>query len=173
MNTNLKAFIRDIPDFPQQGIDFRDVSPLLGNPEAFRDVIKRFRLEWDGDIDAIAALDARGFLFGGALAFVLALPLVMLRKKGKLPGETIGIEYGLEYGTASLEVQMGTFAPGSRVLVIDDLLATGGTAAAAVTLVEQSGACVAGCAFVVELVALRGRRMLGDYRIQSLVAYGE
>ena len=74
MNTNLKAFIRDIPDFPQQGIDFRDVSPLLGNPEAFRDVIKRFRLEWDGDIDAIAALDARGFLFGGALAFVLALP---------------------------------------------------------------------------------------------------
>ncbi len=173
MNTDLKAFINDVPDFPQQGIVFKDVSPLLGNPEAFHDVIECFRLEWSGDIDAIAALDARGFLFGGALALVLGLPLVMLRKKGKLPGDTIGIEYGLEYGTASLEVQQGTFAPGSRVLVIDDLLATGGTAAAAIALVERSGACVAGCAFVVELVALCGRRMLGDYRIQSLVTYGE
>ena len=173
MNINLKDFIDVVPDFPKEGILFRDVSPLLGNREAFSWVIDRISDRWNGNIDVIAALDARGFIFGGALAYASGTPMVMLRKKGKLPGDTEGISYGLEYGSDILEVQSDSLASGSRVLVIDDLLATGGTAAAACALIERLGAVVAGCSFIVELADLGGRQALRGREIQSLVSYGE
>lgn len=171
MQIDLKGFIRDVPDFPKPGIMFKDISPLLRSPEAFVASIEMVRAEWEGKIDAIAALDARGFLFGAPLAIAMQIPFSMLRKKGKLPGETIGVSYDLEYGSAELEVEGGAFAPGARVLVVDDLLATGGTAAAACALVGRSGAQVAGCAFVIELMELGGRGLLKQYAVQSLVAY--
>ena len=166
----LKEYIRDVADFPKEGIVFKDISPLLGTPAALREAIDRIRDRWTGKIDTIAALDARGFIFGGMLAFQMGLPLVMLRKKGKLPGKTMQVAYDLEYGSAILEVEADALPRGCRVLVVDDLLATGGTARAACQLIEVCGAKVAGCAFVVELAALEGRKILDRHAIQSLVA---
>jgi adenine phosphoribosyltransferase len=165
----LKDYIRDVADFPKKGISFKDISPMLKEPRVLRKAVKRIGSEWAGEIDAIAALDARGFIFGGMLAFDMDLPLVMLRKIGKLPGVTIQVSYDLEYGSAILEAGVDAFSKDSRVLVTDDLLATGGTANAACRLVEACGAKVAGCAFVVELEALEGRKILAGRRIQSLV----
>lgn len=173
MPIDLRSFIRDVSDFPKPGITFKDISPLLRSPEAFAMSIEIMRAKWDGRIDAIAALDARGFLFGAVLASSMRLPLSMLRKKGKLPGETVGVSYDLEYGSAELEVQVDAFTPGARVLIVDDLLATGGTACAACSLVERSGANVAGCVFVIELPVLGGREVLGAYTVQSLITYEE
>ena len=169
----LKDYIRDVADFPQKGIVFKDISPLLGSPAALREAIDRIQDRWTGKIDAIAALDARGFIFGGMLAFQMGLPLVMLRKKGKLPGITRQVAYELEYGSAILEIEADALPHGCRVLVVDDLLATGGTARAACQLIEVCGAQAAGCAFVVELEALEGRKILDGYSIQSLVACQE
>lgn len=168
----LKDYIRDVPDFPKEGIVFKDISPLLKEPEALREAVGRIKASWAGKVDSIAALDARGFIFGGILALEMGLPLVMLRKKGKLPGATRQVSYDLEYGSAILEAGIDAFACESRVLVIDDLLATGGTAKAACELIEACGAVVAGCAFVIELEALEGRKTLDGREIQSLVAYG-
>ena len=168
---DLRDFIKAVPDFPKKGILFRDVTPLLYEPEALAEATERFAKEWEGKIHAIAALEARGFIFGTALAIRLALPLVIVRKKGKLPGETEAVTYGLEYGKDTLEVQKGAAAPGMRMLVVDDLLATGGTAKAACTLLEKIGARIAGCAFVVELEGLGGREILAGYTIQKLLAY--
>jgi len=168
---DLKNFIKAVPDFPKKGILFRDVTPLLYSPKAFAETTEQFATEWRGKIDAIAALDARGFIFGTALAIRLALPLVIVRKKGKLPGETEAISYGLEYGKDTLEVQKGAVTPGMTVLVVDDLLATGGTAKAACELIEKIGGKVVGCAFVVELEGLGGREALADYPIQKLLSY--
>jgi adenine phosphoribosyltransferase len=173
MQFDLKEYIRDVHDFPIAGIVFKDISPLLGNHGALTETVTRIGDRWGGKIDAVAALDARGFIFGGMLAFKLGLPLVMLRKKGKLPGATIEVAYGLEYGTAVLEVQADTFDPGARVLLVDDLLATGGTAAAGCALIEKSGAIVAGCAFVIELAELGGRKALLGREVQTLVSYEE
>jgi len=150
---------------------FRDITPLLENPVAFYEVIKRFAEHWHGAIDAIAALDARGFIFGGALAIELGAPLVLVRKKGKLPRTTVSVSYGLEYGSDVLEIHADSLAHGARVLVLDDLLATGGTAQAACSLIKELDAHVAGCAFVVELARLGGRAVLADYDIQTLVRY--
>lgn len=171
MNIDLRNFIHDVPDFPKEGILFKDVSPLLKNPGAFAHALGKISDEWEGHVDAIAVLDARGFLFGGVLAYTMGLPMVMMRKKGKLPGKTLEVTYDLEYGSATLEVQEGAFDPNARVLIIDDLLATGGTAAAACDLVEKSGASVEGCAFIVELSTLDGRGILAGRKIQALVNY--
>lgn len=169
--TTLKAYVRDVPDFPKRGIVFKDIAPLLANPAAFAGVIEELAKRWDGKIDAIAALDARGFLFGGALAARMQVPLGMVRKKGKLPRAAFQMAYGLEYGEAVVEMQDEAFAHGARVLVLDDLLATGGTAAAACALVKKVGATVAGCAFIIELAELDGRAKLGGYVIDSLLTY--
>lgn len=173
METNLKQFIADIHNFPNEGIVFKDISPLLKNPVAFANAIGQMHNQWFDKADVIAVLDARGFLFGGPLAYSLGLPLVMLRKKGKLPGETVGVSYDLEYGSAELEVQAGAFNPDSRVLVVDDLLATGGTAAAACNLIEKCGAVVLGCSFIAELSALNGRKLLKGREVHALVNYEE
>ncbi len=170
---DLKDYIRTIPDFPKKGIMFRDVTSILEEPEAFGEVICEMADRWDGEIDAIVALDARGFVFGGPLAIELGVPLVLARKKGKLPGKTQSVTYALEYGIDTLEMHEGSLEPHSHVLVVDDLLATGGTAFAACELIEKMGAKVVGCAFVIELVGLGGRRKLGKYEIHSLVTYEE
>lgn len=173
MLVNLRNFIRDVHDFPKKGIVFKDISPLLGSPIVFANAIEQIHHKWDGKVDSIAALDARGFIFGAALAYSLRVPLVMLRKKGKLPGNTREKSYSLEYGTATLEVQENAFELGDRVLLVDDLLATGGTARAGCDLIEMSGAQVAGCAFIIELSALGGRDILAGREVQTLVNYEE
>lgn len=167
----LTRFIRDIPDFPKEGIVFRDVSPLLRQPEAFAMTIDSLAKELR-DADGIAALDARGFIFGAALAAKFALPLVLVRKQGKLPGSTIATSYELEYGEGVLEIQTESLH-GMHLLVVDDLLATGGTAAAACRLIEKAGATVSGCAFVIELAALGGREKLKGYRVSAAAIYEE
>lgn len=168
---SLKQFVRDVPDFPKQGIIFKDISPLLGNPQAFRNVTHSFAEYWQGKVDAIAALDARGFIFGGALAVEMGVPLALVRKKGKLPSKSVSISYSLEYGESVLELHEDAFSPGMRVLIVDDLLATGGTAAAAHALVKRTGASVIGYAFVIELLLLGGRSKLGDSEVNSLITY--
>ena len=168
---HLKQYLRDITDFPKKGIVFKDISPLLGTPQAFHEVIDSLATYWNSRIDGILALDARGFIFGSALAYKLGVPLKLARKKGKLPGNTMRVSYGLEYGADVLEVQEDSFQGGVRVLIVDDLLATGGTAKAACTLVEVLGATVAGCAFVIELSELDGRMKLEGYEVQSLITY--
>jgi adenine phosphoribosyltransferase len=169
---DLKQWIRDIPDYPKPGILFRDLTPLLAHPPAFRYVtdslVERYR---PGRFDAVAVIDARGFLFGSPVAYQLRLPLIPLRKANKLPPETVGVEYALEYGHARIEMKATALSPGQRVLIVDDLLATGGTAAAAAKLVRGRGASVGAAAFVVELSALDGRKLLPGIEISSLVTY--
>ncbi len=167
----LKKFIGSVPNFPKKDIVFKDISPLLANPDAFKSVIETFALNWNKKIDAIAGLDARGFIFGSALAFSLGVTFVMVRKRGKLPGATHQVSYGLEYGSDVIEIERSAFVTGARVLIIDDLLATGGTAAAAASLIETAGAVVAGFAFVIELSELDGRKKIGNYSIDSLIVY--
>jgi adenine phosphoribosyltransferase len=168
---DLKSFVRDVPDFPKPGILFRDITPLLSSPSAFEETVDLMAEEWEGKVDAIAALDARGFVFGAPLALKLKLPLILVRKKGKLPGKTIGISYGLEYGKDSVEVSVDTLPKSGRVLVVDDLLATGGTANAACSLLEKAGLEVAGCAFVIELLELSGKEVLAGRKTTSVISY--
>ena len=167
----LKNLIRIVPDFPKPGISFKDISPLLADPDAFKSVIEALAKNWTGKVDAIAALDARGFVFGSALAIALGVSFVMVRKKGKLPGAVNQVSYGLEYGTDVLEVAADAFSPAMRVLIVDDLLATGGTAEAAVRLVEAAGALVTGIAVVIELSELNGRQKLAGYDVDALLVY--
>src|SRR5438309_1446435 len=149
---DLREWIRDIPDFPKPGILFKDITPLLAHPAAFRAAIDRLAGAFAGrSIDVIAAAEARGFLFGAPLALDLNVPFVPIRKPGKLPYATIALEYQLEYGTDRLEVHTDALAPGLRVLLLDDVLATGGTMRACCDLVESTGAQVVACAFVLEL----------------------
>ncbi len=167
----IRRLIKDVPDFPKKGILFRDITPLLKDPDALRDVVEHMAAAWWERVDAIAALDARGFIFGTALAFHMELPLILVRKKGKLPRKTESISYGLEYGKDTLEIHTDAIRIGMRVLVVDDLLATGGTAKATCTLIERLGGEVAGCAFVVEVTGLGGRQVLANYDIYSRVVY--
>ena len=167
-----RRWIRDIPDFPKPGILFKDITPLLAHPEAFQGVIDRLADRYSGvGIDTIAAAEARGFIFGAPLALKLGAGFVPIRKPGKLPYATVALEYQLEYGTDRLEVHTDAFAPGRRVLLLDDVLATGGTMRACCDLVEQTGATVVGCAFVLELTFLGGRQRLTPYEVTSLIAY--
>jgi len=169
---NLKDYIRDIPDFPQPGILFRDITPLLRNPAAFNHTIDRLAEKYrDWPLDAIVAIESRGFIFGAPLACRLDKPLVPVRKEGKLPGDTIASEYFLEYGSNTVEMHKGDVGPGDRVVVIDDLLATGGTLAAAANLVEESGGEVSGMGLIIELEDLGGRNALGAYDVFSLIQY--
>ncbi len=171
---DLRDHIRDVPDFPKPGILFRDITPLLAHPAAFRHSIQMFVDHYrDSGIKAIAAAEARGFIFAAPLAIELNCAFVPVRKPGKLPFETESFHYELEYGTDTLEIHTDAFQKGDRVLLIDDLLATGGTMGACARLVENSGAEVVGCAFAIELTALNGRSKLGKYDIFSLVSYDD
>jgi adenine phosphoribosyltransferase len=174
MTVDLGAKIRDIPDFPQPGIVFKDIMPLLADPEAFRaavDGLAEFARPRRPDL--VMGAEARGFILGGALALELGCGFVAARKPGKLPWETVSAEYELEYGTDSLELHADAIAAGARVLVHDDLLATGGTAHAKVELVEKLGGEVVGIAFVIELAFLHGRDKLAGYDVHSLITYSE
>ena len=169
---DLKNWIRDVPDYPQPGILFRDLTPLLADPKALKFAVDSICETYAGKkIDAIAAIDARGFWFGSPVALNLDAALVPLRKPGKLPPETVGVDYDLEYGSARLEVRSDAFNAGMNVLVVDDLLATGGTAAAAGKLIEQLGASVEAFAFVVELTFLNGRAALEPHSVNALIQY--
>ena len=169
---DLKNWIRDVPDYPQPGILFRDLTPLLADPQAFKYAVDQIAEAFAGKkIDAVAAIDARGFWFGGPIALSLDTALVPVRKPGKLPPETVGVDYDLEYGSDRLEVRADAFKTGMNVLVVDDLLATGGTAAATGRLIEQLGATVEAFAFVVELSFLNGRAALEPHSVSALVEY--
>jgi adenine phosphoribosyltransferase len=168
----LRDKIRDIPDFPKPGIIFKDITPLVKDPSALRLTVHQLLQPFLGrDITVVAGMEARGFIFGSLVAWELGLPFVPLRKPGKLPYDVQSVSYDLEYGSASLEAHIDAFNANDRVLLIDDLLATGGTAKASCELVEQLGAKVEACAFVVELDFLEGRRKLGDYEVHSLLHY--
>ena len=168
----LKAFVRDVPDFPQEGIVFKDLMPLIGNAEAFRSTIEHLA-EWSRprSPDVILGAEARGFIFGGALAYELGCGFVPARTPGKLPWEKIRATYELEYGSDSLEIHSDAIQPRARVIVLDDVLATGGTARAKVELVEQLGGQVVGALFVIELTFLSGREKLDGTDVHALIAY--
>lgn len=169
---NLKQLIRNIPDFPKPGIQFKDIESIVENPNAFAYVIDQFAIAMRAHkVDKILALDARGFLFGAALAHQEKVPMVMARKKGKLAGECVSESYALEYGDAEVELQKTAVSAGDNVLIIDDLLATGGTAKAAAGLVNKVGGVVALFAFVIELDGLNGRDQLDGVDIVSLVNF--
>ena len=169
---DLAEYIRDIPDFPKPGILFKDITPLLAEPAAFQSAIDRMYDQYSArPIDAIAAAEARGFLFAAPLALRMKKPLIPLRKPGKLPFRTYSLKYDLEYGSAELHMHIDGVADGARVLLVDDLLATGGTMRAGCQLIEKAGGKVAGCAFLVELSFLHGRDVLGPHEVFSLIHY--
>ena len=172
MTAPLASYIRNIPDFPIPGIQFKDITTLLRNGEALQQAIDGFVSRYrDQHIDAIVAIESRGFLFGAPLAYNLGIGLVPVRKVGKLPADTYQIEYALESGTATLEIHKDAFQPGARVVVIDDLLATGGTIAAACELATKAGATVVEAAFLIELAELKGREKLQGYDIFAQITY--
>ena len=168
----IKEAIRDVPDFPKPGILFKDITPILDDPKLFQATIDLFttRAE-EQNVNKIAAIDARGFLFGGAVADRLGLGLVPIRKQGKLPYKTYEETYDLEYGTATLAIHQDAFESGDRVLLLDDLLATGGTALASAHLIEKAGGTVAEIDFLVELSFLNGREVLGEYEVYAPVLF--
>jgi adenine phosphoribosyltransferase len=173
-NADLAGRIRDIPDFPKRGIVFKDIMPLLADPESLRETVERLaEFAEPRRPDLILGAEARGFILGAALAYRLGCGFVAARKPGKLPWRTISAKYALEYGFDALELHADAIKPGARVLVHDDLLATGGTARAKVDLVEQLGGTVVGLAFVIELQFLNGREKLAGYDVFSLVLYAE
>jgi adenine phosphoribosyltransferase len=173
-NVDLEAKIRDIPDFPKRGIVFKDIMPLLADPEALHETVERLA-EFAGPRkpDVVLGAEARGFILGAALAYRLGCGFVAARKPGKLPWRTISAKYALEYGFDALELHADAIAHGARVLIHDDLLATGGTAKAKIDLVEQVGGTVVGLAFVIELEFLNGRDKLQGYDVCSLVQYAD
>lgn len=169
---DLKALIRDIPDFPKDGILFRDITTLLQNSDGFNHVINRLAETYaDHDIDYVAGIESRGFIFGTPLAYRLSSGFVPIRKPGKLPAAVHTMEYELEYGTDRLEIHQDAIPSGSRVLIVDDLLATGGTAAAAAQLIDKTGAELFGFAFIIELMALAGRSKLPEVPVNVLIQY--
>jgi adenine phosphoribosyltransferase len=169
---DLKRFIRDIPDFPKPGILFRDITPLLGNAAALKETVSRMADPFRGNqIQAVVAAEARGFIFAAPLAIELGAGFVPVRKPGKLPFDRHSFRYDLEYGSDTLEMHIDGVAAGARVLVVDDLLATGGTVGACVKLLEKTGADIVGCAFAIELVALGGRAAVAPHPVFSLIQY--
>ncbi|NCJ06521.1 adenine phosphoribosyltransferase [Synechococcales cyanobacterium C] len=169
---DLKSLIREIPDFPKPGILFRDITTLLQKPEGLSYVIDVFAEEFaDQSIDYVAGIESRGFIFGAPLAYKLGAGFVPVRKPGKLPAAVHSMEYDLEYGTDRLEMHQDALHPGSRVLIVDDLIATGGTAAATAKLVEQCDSTLVSFAFIIELTALEGRQQLPDVPISCLLQY--
>ncbi|MBI3298342.1 MAG: adenine phosphoribosyltransferase [Elusimicrobia bacterium] len=168
----LKSLVREIPDFPKKGIGFKDITPLLKDPKAFGAMVDAFVSRWQGrGITRVAVIESRGFLLGSAIAHRLEAGLIPIRKKGKLPWKTHQASYELEYGTDSIEVHQDAAGEGDSVLVVDDVIATGGTAQAACALVETLGAKVAGTAFLIELAFLKGREKLPGRDVQALIVY--
>jgi len=167
----LKKLIRDIPDFPQPGILFRDITPLISDAHGLAAVVDQIAEPWLGKVDRVLGIESRGFIVGAPVAYRLGVGLTIARKPGKLPYDTVAEDYELEYGSASLQMHADSFEPASRVLIVDDLLATGGTALAAVRLVHRLGGEVIGCAFVIELKALGGRQRLEPVNCSALVEY--
>ncbi len=169
---NLEKYIRSIPDWPKKGILFRDITPLLANPAAFAAAIDALCAGFtEVGVEYVAAVEARGFIFGAAVAKKLGVGFVPIRKKGKLPFKTESVSYDLEYGTDTLEVHRDAIKPKAKVLMVDDLLATGGTMAAACKLIEKIGGQVMGIAFLIELGELAGREKIGSYRINTVILY--
>ncbi len=169
---DLQNYIRDIPDFPEPGIIFRDITPLLKDHGAFRHVVEQMAEEArSSKTEAIVGIESRGFIFGCPVALELGVPFIPVRKPGKLPSERMSVEYSLEYGDSQLDIHQDALKPGQRAFIIDDLLATGGTALATAKLVELVGGKVAGFAFAIELSALEGRKTLESYDIATLLRY--
>ncbi len=169
---DLAQYIRDIPDFPKPGILFKDITPLLAEPRAFRQAIEHMTAHYrTTSMDSIAAAEARGFLFAAPLALALQKPLIPLRKPGKLPYRTHALQYDLEYGSAEMHIHTDAVKPGTNVLLVDDVLATGGTMEAACRLIEKAGGKVAGCAFLLELTFLKAREKLRPHDVFSLLQY--
>lgn len=170
--SEIEGAIRNVPDFPQPGIQFKDITPVLGDPRLFRASVDRLIDDLaPGSIDSVAGIDARGFIFGGAAAVALGAGFVPIRKKGKLPYRAIEQTYELEYGSNTIAVHEDAVKPGARVLLMDDLLATGGTAGAAAALLSRLGATIVRVVFLVELTFLKGREKLGDFPVKSLIVY--
>lgn len=168
---SIERLIRVIPNFPKPGILFRDVTPLLADGAAFRSVVDKIAGEYRGRVDTVLGIESRGFIFGAAVAYALGCGLAIVRKPGKLPHATFSAEYALEYGQDALEIHQDAFGHPCRVLVVDDLLATGGTAAASAGLVERLGGQVVACAFLIELDGLGGRERLAPHSVSSLLRY--
>ena len=169
---DLASRIRDVPDFPHKGIVFKDITTLLKDGPSLRQALDQLTdLVRGWDIDLVAGMESRGFIFAAPIAYKLGLGFVPVRKLGKLPAETISAEYALEYGINTLELHVDAIDPGQRVLIVDDLLATGGTVGATIDLIERLDGVVAGTAFLVELTFLDGRRHLEGYRVASLIKY--
>jgi adenine phosphoribosyltransferase len=166
----LRTRIRDVPDFPQQGVLFRDITPLLADPVAFKQAIDGMATPFAG-IEHVVAIESRGFILGAPVAYRLGAGLVLVRKAGKLPSGTLREEYALEYGTNAVEIHQDAIQPGERVLIVDDVLATGGTVRAAANLVERLGATVVGISLLIELEFLTGRDKLTGYNVNSLLTY--
>lgn len=168
----LKAAIRDVPDFPKKGVVFKDITPVLQDGKLFQTVVDAIANRHAGKrVNAVVGIDARGFIFAGAIAYKLGVGIIPVRKKGKLPWKTVAAGYSLEYGTDSAEMHVDALKPGDRVLIVDDVLATGGTARAACDLVKQLGGCVAELDFLVELSFLNGREKLKDHNVFSIITY--
>jgi len=171
---DLKEYIRDVPDFPKKGIVFKDITTLLKSPEALSATLDQMAaIAKDLSVDVVAGIESRGFLFGPALAKILNVGFVIIRKPGKLPAEVVSQEYELEYGTDTIEIHKDAIAKGQKVLVADDLLATGGTAAAACKLIEKLGGTVSALLFIIELSFLNGKDKLAGYPIHSLIRYDD
>ena len=168
----LEDFIRNVPDFPEKGIQFKDITPLVGNPNALGTAVKALSRPFSGaGIEVVVAIEARGYLLGAPVAMELGIGLVPVRKVGKLPWHTYRVDYALEYGSETLEMHQDALKEGTRALIVDDVLATGGTMQAAAKLVEQCGGSVAGMAVLIELAFLKGRDRLTDYNLHSLIVF--
>jgi adenine phosphoribosyltransferase len=167
---SLQSLVRDVPDFPQAGIVFRDITPLLGNGAALRFAVDALAALYDG-IDSVVGIESRGFILGAPVAYALGVGMVPVRKLGRLPRATERADYALEYGTNTVEIHADALQPGEKVLIVDDVLATGGTAAATAELVERLGGEVVGIAVLIELPDLRGRERLASYAVTSLLQY--
>ncbi|MGD9763737.1 MAG: adenine phosphoribosyltransferase [Candidatus Binatia bacterium] len=168
---DLRRYIRDISDFPKPGILFRDITPLLGDGPALRWTIDHLAARYRGAVDMVLGIESRGFLIGAALAYALGVGIAIVRKPGKLPSQTFSAQYELEYGSDMLEIHRDAFGEAARVLIVDDLLATGGTASAAIGLAGQLNAEVVECAFIIELGPLGGRARLSPYPVYSMIEY--
>lgn len=173
LKERINSTVRNVPDFPKPGIQFKDISPILEDSALSEEIVEELAKYWKGKIDAVAGVESRGFLFGFPLAMKLNLPFILIRKKGKLPYKTVSYKYDLEYGSAEIEMHVDTVKKGMKVLVHDDLLATGGTAIAAAELIKKENGDVAGFSFLVELGFLKGKEKLSSYseEVESIVTY--
>ena len=168
IEVTITTHVRDVPDYPKPGVLFKDITPLLGDADAFGSVVEAMAATF-GPVDKVVGIEARGFILAAPVAYEIRAGFVPVRKQGKLPSATFAEEYALEYGTATLEVHRDAFAPGERVLIVDDVLATGGTARATASLIHQAGAQVVGVAVLMELSFLKGREAIPDLEVRSLL----